>query len=146
MRALIQRVSRASVTSEGRPCGEIGPGLVVLLGVAKGDGEAEAAYLARKTANLRIFSDEAGKMNRSVLDIGGGALVVSQFTLYGDASRGNRPGFDQAADPTTADRLYRRYVELLREAGLPVETGVFQTDMQVELVNDGPVTILVESK
>ena len=146
MRALIQRVSRASVTSEGRPCGEIGPGLVVLLGVAKGDGEAEAASLARKTANLRIFSDEAGKMNRSVLDVGGGALVVSQFTLYGDASRGNRPGFDQAADPTTADRLYRRYVELLREAGLPVETGVFQTDMQVELVNDGPVTILVESK
>ena len=146
MRALIQRVTRASVTSEGHPCGAIGHGLVVLLGVAKGDGEAEAAYLARKTANLRIFSDEAGKMNRSVLDIGGGALVVSQFTLYGDASRGNRPGFDQAADPTTADRLYRRYVELLREAGLPVETGVFQTDMQVELVNDGPVTILVESK
>ena len=146
MRALLQRVSRAAVASEGQPCGEIKAGLLVLLGVCKGDGEAEAAYLARKTANLRIFSDEQGKLNLSVKDIQGSVLVVSQFTLYADSSRGNRPSFEQAADPTSADRLYQRYVELLRAEGLPVETGVFQTDMQVELVNDGPVTILLESK
>lgn len=146
MRALLQRVSRAAVASEGQACGEIKAGLLVLLGVAKGDGESEAAYLARKTANLRIFSDEQGKMNLSVKDIGGSVLVVSQFTLYADSSRGNRPSFEQASDPATADQLYQRYVELLRAESLPVETGVFQTDMQVELVNDGPVTILLESK
>lgn len=146
MRALIQRVSHASVVSQGRPCGQIGLGLLVLLGVSKEDGEAEAVYLARKTANLRIFQDEQGKLNRSVQDIQGGILVVSQFTLYADTRRGNRPSFDQAAEAAVADALYQRYVELLRETGLPVETGVFQTDMQVELVNDGPVTILLESK
>lgn len=146
MRALIQRVRRASVTSQGIPCGQIGLGLLVLLGVAKGDGEAEAVYLAKKTANLRIFADEQGKLNRSVQDIGGEILVVSQFTLYADTRRGNRPSFEQAAAPSDAEKLYQRYVALLREAGVPVETGVFQTDMQVELVNDGPVTILLESK
>lgn len=146
MRALLQRVSRGSVASEGKLCGQIGAGLVVLLGVAKGDGEEEVSYLARKTANLRIFEDEQGKMNLSLRDVQGSILVVSQFTLYADASRGNRPSFEQAADPATADRLYQRYVELLRAEGLAVETGVFQTHMLVELANDGPVTILLESK
>jgi len=146
MRALLQRVSRGSVASEGKLCGQIGAGLVVLLGVAKGDGEEEVSYLARKTANLRIFEDEQGKMNLSLRDVQGSILVVSQFTLYADASRGNRPSFEQAADPATADRLYQRYVELLRAEGLAVETGVFQTHMLVELTNDGPVTILLESK
>ena len=146
MRALLQRVSRGSVASEGKLCGQIGAGLVVLLGVAKGDGEEEVSYLARKTANLRIFEDEQGKMNLSLRDVQGSILVVSQFTLYADASRGNRPSFEQAADPATAERLYQRYVELLRAEGLAVETGVFQTHMLVELANDGPVTILLESK
>jgi len=146
MRALLQRVSRGSVASEGKLCGQIGAGLVVLLGVAKGDGEEEVSYLARKTANLRIFEDEQGKMNLSLRDVQGSILVVSQFTLYADASRGNRPSFEQAADPAMADRLYQRYVELLRAEGLAVETGVFQTHMLVELTNDGPVTILLESK
>ncbi|MDO4732972.1 MAG: D-aminoacyl-tRNA deacylase [Bacillota bacterium] len=146
MRALLQRVGRASVCSEGSPCGAIQAGLLVFLGVAKEDGEEDAAFLARKTANLRIFEDENGKMNLSVKDIQGSALVVSQFTLYSDTSRGNRPSFEQAADPKSAEQLYRRYVELLRAEGLPVETGVFQTDMQVELLNEGPVTLLLESR
>lgn len=146
MRAVIQRVSRAEVTVDGAVRGSIGTGLLVLLGVAADDGDADLAYLAEKTAGLRIFEDEAGKMNRSVEDAGGAVLVVSQFTLFGDVRRGRRPSFDNAAPPQVADALYQRYVELLRHKGLKVETGVFQAMMRVELVNDGPVTILLDSK
>ena len=146
MRAVIQRVTRASVTVEGRVAGEIGAGLLVLLGVSKTDNPESASYLAEKIANLRIFSDEAGKMNLSVLDIGGSALVVSQFTLYGDTRGGRRPSFIQAAPPEEANRLYQEFVKSLRSLGMKVETGVFQAHMQVELVNDGPVTILLDSE
>lgn len=146
MRALIQRVANAQVSVEGKTVSAIGPGFLVLLGVGRGDGEKEAAYLARKTANLRVFRDEEGKLNRSLLDIDGEALVVSQFTLYADTSRGNRPGFEPAAPPELAEQLYELYVRLLREAGVKVYTGVFQAEMLVELANDGPVTILLESK
>ena len=146
MRALIQRVSRASVTSEGRPCGEIGPGLVVLLGVAKGDGEAEAAYLARKTANLRIFSDTEGKMNLSLLTVGGAALVVSQFTLCANCSHGRRPDFFGAAKPAVAEELYEYFCERIKMCGVTeIGKGIFGADMQVELLNDGPVTIIIDS-
>jgi D-tyrosyl-tRNA(Tyr) deacylase len=146
MRAVIQRVSRAQVTVDGTVRGAIENGLLVLVGVAADDGEADLAYLAEKTAGLRVFEDDAGKMNRSVEDIGGALLVVSQFTLFGDVRRGRRPSFDHAAPPQLADALYQRYVELLRGKGLQVETGVFQAMMKVELVNDGPVTILLDSK
>jgi D-tyrosyl-tRNA(Tyr) deacylase len=146
MRAVIQRVSRAQVTVDGKVRGSIENGLLVLLGVAAGDGDADLAYLVEKTAGLRIFEDAAGKMNRSVEDAAGAILVVSQFTLYGDVRRGRRPSFDDAAPPGMADALYQCYVELLRGKGLQVETGVFQAMMQVELVNDGPVTILLDSK
>jgi len=146
MRALVQRVTHASVSVAGEAVSAVGPGFLVLLGVGREDGEAEAAYLARKTAQLRVFPDADGKLNRSLLDMGGAALVVSQFTLYADTQKGNRPGFDQAADPAQAERLYRRYAELLQEQGVPVSTGVFQAHMLVELANDGPVTILLESK
>jgi D-tyrosyl-tRNA(Tyr) deacylase len=146
MRAVIQRVSRAVVTVDGSSVGAIGRGLLVLLGVAKDDDENDAAYLARKTAGLRIFPDDAGKMNRSVADIDAGVLVVSQFTLFGDCRKGKRPSFDQAAAPDEADRLYQHYVRCLRDEGLAVETGAFQAMMDVDLVNDGPVTILVDSK
>jgi D-tyrosyl-tRNA(Tyr) deacylase len=146
MRAVIQRVRRAEVSVEGKVCGSIGAGLLVLLGVAGDDGDSDAAYLAEKTAGLRIFEDEAGKMNRSVEDAGGAVLVVSQFTLFGDVRRGRRPSFDNAAPPPLADALYQRYVDLLTNQGLTVETGVFRAMMQVELVNDGPVTILLDSK
>lgn len=146
MRAVVQRVTRAQVTVDGRVRGSIGKGLLVLLGVAGDDGDGDLAYLAEKTAGLRIFEDDAGKMNRSVEDIGGAVLVVSQFTLLGDVRRGRRPSFDNAAPPQMADALYQRYVETLRAKGLQVETGVFQAMMQVELVNDGPVTILLDSK
>jgi D-aminoacyl-tRNA deacylase len=145
MRAVVQRVSRAAVRVEGRVAGEIGRGLLVLLGVAVGDGEEEARFLAGKLAGLRIFEDQAGKMNRSVAEAGGGLLVVSQFTLLGDARNGNRPGFTAAAPPEVADPLYQRVCALLREKGLPVEQGVFRAQMEVELVNDGPVTILLDS-
>ena len=145
MRAVLQRVSRARVLVEGRATGEIGAGLVVLLGVGQGDTSAAAAYLAEKTAQLRIFNDAQGKMNVSLLESGGAALVVSQFTLYGDVSRGRRPGFDRAAPPAEAKRLYEEYVRCLRATGVRVETGVFQAHMEVELVNDGPVTLLLES-
>lgn len=146
MRAVIQRVTRASVSVEGKVAGEIGAGLLVLLGVSRTDNPESASYLAEKIANLRIFSDEAGKMNLSLLDIGGSALVVSQFTLYGDTRGGRRPSYVQAAPPEEAKRLYEEFVGSMRALGLTVETGVFQAHMQVELANDGPVTILVDSE
>lgn len=146
MRAVIQRVSRARVTVEGRVAGEIGAGLMILLGVGREDNAEAAAYLAEKSANLRIFNDAEGKMNRSLIDFGGAALVVSQFTLYGDARGGRRPGFTRAAPLEEADRLYEEFVRVLRELKVTVETGVFQTRMEVELTNDGPVTILLDSE
>jgi len=146
VRAVIQRVTRASVSVEGRVAGEIGAGLLVLLGVGRSDNPESAAYLAEKIANLRIFSDQAGKMNLSLLDIGGSALVVSQFTLYGDTRGGRRPSYIHAAPPEEASRLYEELVRSIRDLGVPVETGVFQAHMQVELVNDGPVTILLDSE
>ena len=145
MRALIQRVSSACVRVDGAETGRCGQGLLVLFGAGRGDGPEDVAWLVRKTANLRIFEDEAGKLNLSVKDIGGSLLVVSQFTLYADCRRGNRPGFDQAAPPELANSLYEQYVSGLRAEGLPVETGVFQAHMAVELINDGPVTIMLET-
>src|SRR5216684_5464663 len=145
MRAVIQRVSRCSVTVDGRLVGEIGAGLLVLLGVGKTDNEAAADYLAEKVLGLRIFEDEAEKMNLSVQDAKGEVLVVSQFTLYGDVRRGKRPSFDAAARPEEARRLYEYFVEKVRAAGLRCETGEFQAMMEVELVNSGPVTILLDS-
>lgn len=144
MRALLQRVKNASVTVNGKLVSSIDAGLLVLLGVQKGDTGQEAEYLARKTADLRIFEDSAGKMNLSVKDIGGQVLVVSQFTLAGDTSRGNRPGFETAARPEDANPLYQHYCRCLQEHGLLVATGIFQADMQVALVNDGPVTFMLE--
>lgn len=146
MRAVVQRVSRSKVTVNDWTAGEIGLGLLVLLGVGQGDTEADAAYLADKIAGLRVFEDEESKMNRSVVDVGGSVLAVSQFTLYGDVRRGKRPSFDAAAAPEPARRLYEFFVERLRAAGLRCETGRFQEMMQVELVNEGPVTILLDSK
>jgi D-tyrosyl-tRNA(Tyr) deacylase len=146
VRAVIQRVTSASVTVDGRVSGKIGAGLLVLLGVSRTDNQAAAPYLAEKIANLRIFSDEAGKMNLSLLDTGGAALVVSQFTLYGDTRGGRRPSYIQAAPPEEAARLYGEFVRNMRTLGVAVETGVFQAHMQVELVNDGPVTILLDSE
>ncbi|MBI5853794.1 MAG: D-tyrosyl-tRNA(Tyr) deacylase, partial [Nitrospirae bacterium] len=142
MRAVIQRVSRAAVEVEGRTVGRIGPGLLVLLGVAKGDGPAEVDYLVDKLAGLRIFSDQDGKMNRSIADAGGALLVVSQFTLLGDTRQGRRPGFDAAAPPELARALYEQIVQALKARGLPVETGRFGAHMQVALENDGPVTFI----
>ncbi len=146
MRAVIQRVSRARVTVEGRVTGEIGAGLLVLLGISREDRPESAAYLAEKIVNLRIFSDQAGKMNLSLLDAGGSALVVSQFTLYGDTRGGRRPSYIQAARPEEAIRLYEEFVQSMRSLGVSVQTGVFQADMEVELVNDGPVTVLLDSE
>ncbi len=146
MRAVIQRVSRARVTVEGRVNGEIAAGVVVLLGVGRGDTAEASVYLAEKTANLRIFADADGKMNRSLVDTGGAALVVSQFTLYGDTRGGRRPGYSRAAPPEEASLLYEEYVRSLRALGVRVETGIFQTHMDVELVNDGPVTLLLDSE
>ena len=145
MRAVVQRVSRAKVTVAGEVTGEIGMGLLVLLGVGQQDAESGADYLADKLVGLRIFEDDAGKMNRSVADVGGAVLVVSQFTLYGDVRKGKRPSFDDAARPEKARALYERFVERIRAAGLRCETGRFQEMMAVELVNDGPVTILLDS-
>lgn len=145
MRAVVQRVSAASVTVEGRKVGSIGPGLLVLLGVARGDTEKDGEYLAEKLAGLRIFEDEEEKMNRSVAQIGGSILLVSQFTLYGDVRHGRRPSFTQAAPPEEANRLYEDLAQKLRDKGLIVETGQFQAHMEVALVNDGPVTILLDS-
>jgi D-tyrosyl-tRNA(Tyr) deacylase len=145
MRAVVQRVSRAVVSVNGNVAGEIGMGLLVLLGVGQADTEADAAYLAEKVSGLRIFEDEQGKMNRSVQEVGGSVLAVSQFTLYGDVRRGKRPSFDAAAAPEKARQLYECFVERIRAAGLRCETGRFQETMKVELVNEGPVTILVDS-
>lgn len=145
MRAVIQRVSRARVTVEGRQTGAIQCGMLVLLGVGKDDSPADAAYLAEKAANLRIFEDQQGKMNLSVLEAKGAALVVSQFTLFGDARGQRRPSFIAAALPGQANALYEEFAARLRALGVPTETGVFRANMQVELVNDGPVTILLDS-
>ena len=145
MRAVIQRVSRAKVSVDRWTAGEIGLGLLVLLGVGREDGEEDVNSLAEKTIGLRIFEDADAKMNRSVRDVGGSVLVVSQFTLYGDVRRGKRPSFDAAAAPEKAKRLYELFVERIRAAGLRCETGRFQEMMQVELVNEGPVTILLDS-
>ncbi len=146
MRAVLQRVNSASVTVGAECVGRIGPGLLVLLGVEEGDGGADASYLAQKCAGLRIFEDGAGKMNLSVAEAGGEVLVVSQFTLLGDCRQGRRPGFSRAAPPELAKSLYEEYVERLRELGLSVATGVFQAEMAVALVNDGPVTLLLDSR
>ena len=146
MRVVIQRVSEASVTVDQQTVGAIGQGLMVLLGVAQGDTSQEAKALAEKTAGLRIFEDDAGKMNRSVEEIGGSLLVVSQFTLLGDCRKGRRPGFTDAAPPELADQLYEEFVAALRSRGVNVATGVFRADMQVALVNDGPVTMLLDSR
>ena len=146
MRAVVQRVSRAKVTVDNKVTGEIGRGLLVLLGVAKDDNESDAHYLAEKISGLRIFEDENGKMNLAVGEIGGAVLVVSQFTLYGDVRRGKRPSFDAAALSDDARRLYEYFVGQVRAASLRCETGQFQAMMQVELVNDGPVTIMLDSK
>jgi len=146
MRAVVQRVSRAKVTVNGEVTGEITTGLLVLLGVSQSDSESAADYLAEKIAGLRVFEDSEGKMNRSLAESGGAALVVSQFTLYGDVRRGKRPSFDAAARPEQARKLYEYFVGKLRAGGVRCETGRFQEMMQVELVNNGPVTILLDSE
>jgi D-tyrosyl-tRNA(Tyr) deacylase len=144
MRVLAQRVKSGAVHIEDKAIACIGPGLVLLIGVAKDDTEQAAEKLARKTASLRVFADEAGKLNLSLKDTGGEALAVSQFTLYADTSRGNRPGFEPAAPPDMAKRLYEHFVRVLQEQGITVRTGVFQAHMLVSIENDGPVTILLE--
>jgi len=146
MRAVVQRVSRASVKVNGEVTGQIADGLLVLLGVGQEDSESDAAYLAEKVAGLRIFEDDAGKMNRSVVDVDGAVLAVSQFTLFGDVRKGKRPSFDEAARPEQARQLHDDFVEGVRAQGLRCETGRFQEMMEVELVNQGPVTILLDSK
>lgn len=145
MRALVQRVSEARVAVDGRVAGEIGVGLLVLLGVTHTDTAAQAAYLAGKVVGLRVFEDDEGKMNRSVVEAGGAVLAVSQFTLYGDCRKGRRPSFDGAARPEQARVLYEEFVAQVRALGVDVATGVFQAHMQVALVNDGPVTLMLES-
>ncbi|MFP6725388.1 MAG: D-aminoacyl-tRNA deacylase [Alphaproteobacteria bacterium] len=146
MRTLIQRVSEASVVADGETIGQIGRGLLVLVCAMNGDADEQAEFLARKVANLRIFEDEQRKMNKSILDVGGSALVVSQFTLAADTSRGNRPGFSRAARPEEGNRLYKLFSGLLTEHGIIVETGTFGADMKVGLVNDGPVTIWLDTE
>lgn len=146
MRLVIQRVTESSVRVEGEVVGSIGPGLMVLCGVEDGDTPQDVAYCVEKTINLRIFEDEAGKMNRSILDAGGEVLAISQFTLHGDVRRGRRPSFIKAARPENAVPLYDAYCEGIRAAGIRVQTGIFQTEMKVSLVNDGPVTLLVDSR
>ena len=145
MRAVIQRVSSASVTVENTVVGQIGVGFLVLLGVRRGDTRDDAAYLARKIAKLRVFNDAAGKINLGLLEVDGAVLAVSQFTLYADTRGGNRPSFTESAAPDDAKRLYEQFCELLRDEQLEVQQGIFQTDMKVSLVNDGPVTIIVDS-
>ncbi len=145
MRLVIQRVKQASVTVEGERISEIGPGLLVLAGVSHSDTLFDARFLARKTANLRIFEDAEGKMNLSVSDMGGAVLSVSQFTLYGDCKKGNRPSFIEAARPEQGEALFNEYVGALESLGFPPQTGCFGADMKVELLNDGPVTLMLES-
>ena len=145
MRVVLQRVKQGSVTVAGNKIAEIGKGLVLLVGIGHGDGESPVSFLAEKAANLRIFEDEAGKMNLSVKDVGGAAIVVSQFTLYADARKGRRPSFTDAALPDVAKPLVDRFTQLLADQGVPVQTGEFGADMQVEILNDGPVTILLEA-
>ncbi len=144
MRVVIQRVIQGSVSVDGHPVAGIGPGAVILLGIGPQDGEEQARYLAEKIANLRIFEDEEGKMNRSLLDIAGEAIVVSQFTLYADTRKGRRPSFTDAAPPEIASPLVERFAELLREQGVPTQTGEFGAHMRVNIANDGPVTIWIE--
>jgi len=146
VRAVVQRVAQAAVTVEGRTAGAIEAGLLVLLGVARGDTEKDAEDLAEKVAHLRVFPDDEGRMNRSVMDAGGGVLAVPQFTLLGDCRKGRRPSYVEAAPPEEADRLFRFFVERVRAAGLPVAEGVFRASMDVSLVNRGPVTLLLDSR
>ena len=146
MRCVVQRVTSSSVTVNGVVSGQIGPGLMVLIGISAEDTDADLKYMAEKVPNLRIFDDESGVMNRSVLDAGGSILAVSQFTLYGDARGGRRPSYIRAAKPDKADELYERLIACWREKGIHVETGIFRTEMKVALVNDGPVTILLDSE
>lgn len=146
MRAVVQRVSRGSVSVEGNTVGETGQGFVILLGVGRDDGPEDAAYLSGKIAGLRVFEDGEGKLNHSLLDVGGSALVVSQFTLYGDCRQGRRPGFSGAAPAEAGRDLYQVFVAGLQDLGVKVATGVFQAHMQVEIINDGPVTLLLDSK
>ena len=146
MRAVVQRVTEARVEVAGKAVGEIGAGLLVLLGVGRDDTRDDADYLADKTVNLRIFDDDEGKMNRSLSESGGAILVVSQFTLYGDVRRGRRPSYSDAAEPEKANQLYEYFVERARSFGVKVETGIFQAMMKVSLTNDGPVTILLDSR
>jgi D-aminoacyl-tRNA deacylase len=146
MRAVVQRVLRAGVTVADRPLGSIGPGLLVFLGVARNDGPADVQYIAAKIREMRIFPDAAGRMNRSVADTGGAVLLISQFTLQGDCRKGRRPSFDEASPPALAEALYEDVVRLLRDSGLTVGTGQFQAHMAVSLVNDGPVTMLLDSR
>jgi D-tyrosyl-tRNA(Tyr) deacylase len=145
MRFLVQRVLRAAVRIEGKPETSVGPGLLVLIGISKADSRIQAENLVEKLVHLRIFSDDAGRMNRSALDTGAELLLVSQFTLYGDCSKGRRPGFDAAAPPELAEELYDYAVALVRETGLVTRTGVFRAHMEVELINDGPVTFMLEN-
>ena len=145
MKAVIQRVKQSAVTVDGKIVGQIQHGLLILLGVSKDDRESDADYLADKIANLRIFEDEAGKMNRSLLDVGGEALVVSQFTLFGDCRKGRRPSFIDAAPPDQANHLYVYFTQKLKDKSVPIQTGVFRAMMDVALVNDGPVTLILES-
>lgn len=144
MRAVLQRVTQSHVAVEGRIVGEIGHGWLVLLGVGRDDTPETTQWVAEKCVHLRAFADDDGKMNLSLLDVGGSMLVVSQFTLYGDCNRGRRPGFDAAATPESAKALYELFCQSVRRLGVPVQTGIFQADMQVSLVNDGPVTLVVE--
>jgi D-tyrosyl-tRNA(Tyr) deacylase len=146
MRCVVQRVSEASVAVNGETVGAVGPGLMVLIGVSTEDTDTDLKYMTEKVPNLRIFDDENGVMNRSVLDVGGEILAVSQFTLYGDARGGRRPSYIRAAKPEEANAMYERLVEAWRAKGIHVETGIFRTDMKVSLVNDGPVTILLDSE
>jgi len=145
MRAVIQRVTEAKVEVEGKIVGQVGKGLLVYLGVGTADTETDAQFMAEKLANLRIFSDEAGKMNRSVIDVGGGVLLVSQFTLYGDCRKGRRPGFDAAGEPGLAERLYEKVAQLIATEDVPVQKGSFGAHMHVTSINDGPVTFLLDS-
>ena len=146
MRAVVQRVARASVTVGDRVVGRIDRGLVVFIGVAGGDGSADIAYIASKVCDLRVFADEAGRMNRSVIEVGGALLAISQFTLLGDVRRGRRPAFDDAEEPEGARRIYEEVVSAFRARGVPVETGTFGAHMTIEVVNDGPVTVLIDSR